>query len=98
MGRPRLDSLPCVPGSPCTSLRDQTLNPRPSDLKANVLCAVDPHVPHFMWQEFLASVQPPGFWINLSNTQLHAKIMSNRINNEQENFWKVGERETVQKG
>lgn len=59
------------------------MNPGPSDLKANVLCSVDPRFCHFMGQEFPASVQPTGLWIDLSNKQLGAKILSNRINNQQ---------------
>lgn len=94
VGQPRLDrvilcpwlSLPVTEGS-------QGSNPRPSDLKANMLYAVGPRFHYSVWQAFLASLRPPGFWINLSNKQLHAKITDSRINNEQDNFWKVGERE-----
>lgn len=50
-----------------------------SNLKANVLHAADPYFSHFMGPEFPSSLQRTGFWINLSNKQLGAKIMSNRI-------------------
>lgn len=50
-----------------------------SNPKANVLRAADPHFSPFVGPEFPSSLQHTGSWINLSNKQLGAKIMSNRI-------------------